>query len=74
MAWLQATIDTDSAVAERLADALMDAGALSTAIEDAWPVPTWNSPSLANRACRWTSCGTTAASSPCLPKMPTWPC
>ncbi|NWK77079.1 50S ribosomal protein L11 methyltransferase [Aquitalea sp. LB_tupeE] len=35
MAWLQATIDTDSAVAERLADALMDAGALSTAIEDA---------------------------------------
>ncbi|MBP4049258.1 50S ribosomal protein L11 methyltransferase [Chromobacterium violaceum] len=36
MAWLQATIDSDSAVAERLADALMDAGALSTAIEDAW--------------------------------------
>ncbi|AXE36012.1 50S ribosomal protein L11 methyltransferase [Chromobacterium phragmitis] len=36
MAWLQATIDSDSAIAERLADALMDAGALSTAIEDAW--------------------------------------
>ncbi|XLM21410.1 50S ribosomal protein L11 methyltransferase [Chromobacterium piscinae] len=36
MAWLQATIDSDSSVAERLADALMDAGALSTAIEDAW--------------------------------------
>ncbi|KUM04636.1 50S ribosomal protein L11 methyltransferase [Chromobacterium subtsugae] len=36
MAWLQATIDSDSAVAEKLADALMDAGALSTAIEDAW--------------------------------------
>lgn len=35
MAWLQATIDTDSSIAERLADALMDAGALSTAIEDA---------------------------------------
>ncbi|SMF19334.1 50S ribosomal protein L11 methyltransferase [Pseudogulbenkiania subflava] len=35
MAWLQATIDTDSVVAEQLADALMDAGALSAAIEDA---------------------------------------
>ncbi|AXT45265.1 MULTISPECIES: 50S ribosomal protein L11 methyltransferase [Chromobacterium] len=36
MAWLQATIDAESTVAERLADALMDAGALSTAIEDAF--------------------------------------
>ncbi|MBV8046468.1 MAG: 50S ribosomal protein L11 methyltransferase [Paludibacterium sp.] len=36
MAWIQATIDTDSKVAERLADALMEAGALSAAIEDAW--------------------------------------
>ncbi|NHR03888.1 50S ribosomal protein L11 methyltransferase [Chromobacterium haemolyticum] len=36
MAWLQATIDAESTVAERLADALMDAGALSTAIEDAY--------------------------------------
>src|ERR1051326_5731651 len=36
MAWLQAVIDTDSKVAEVLADALMDAGALSAAIEDAW--------------------------------------
>ncbi|WP_293761116.1 50S ribosomal protein L11 methyltransferase [uncultured Aquitalea sp.] len=36
MAWLQATIDADSSVAERFADALMDAGALSTAIEDAF--------------------------------------
>lgn len=35
MAWLQATIEADSAVAERLADALMEAGALSAAIEDA---------------------------------------
>jgi ribosomal protein L11 methyltransferase len=36
MAWLQASIDTDSAHAEALADALMDGGALSAAIEDAW--------------------------------------
>ncbi|BEV72043.1 MULTISPECIES: 50S ribosomal protein L11 methyltransferase [unclassified Paludibacterium] len=36
MAWIQATIDTDSKVAEKLADALMEAGALSAAIEDAW--------------------------------------
>ncbi|MCL6263745.1 50S ribosomal protein L11 methyltransferase [Craterilacuibacter sp. RT1T] len=35
MAWQQATIDTDSAVAEQFADALMDAGCLSAAIEDA---------------------------------------
>jgi ribosomal protein L11 methyltransferase len=35
MAWLQATIETDSSVAERLADALMESGALSAAIEDA---------------------------------------
>ncbi|HJV05821.1 MAG TPA: 50S ribosomal protein L11 methyltransferase [Chromobacteriaceae bacterium] len=35
MAWLQATIEADSAVAERLADALMEAGALSSSIEDA---------------------------------------
>ncbi|GGY02050.1 50S ribosomal protein L11 methyltransferase [Paludibacterium paludis] len=36
MAWQQATIEADSAVAERLADALMDVGALSSAIEDAF--------------------------------------
>ncbi|MDF0604686.1 50S ribosomal protein L11 methyltransferase [Neisseriaceae bacterium TC5R-5] len=36
MAWLQATIDTQSSQAEHLADALMDVGALSTAIEDAF--------------------------------------
>ncbi|KZE30059.1 [LSU ribosomal protein L11P]-lysine N-methyltransferase [Crenobacter luteus] len=36
MAWQQASIDTDSRVAEALADALMEAGALSAAIEDAW--------------------------------------
>lgn len=36
MAWIQATIDTDSKVAERLADALMESGALSAAIEDAY--------------------------------------
>lgn len=36
MPWLQASIDTDSAHAEALADALMESGALSTAIEDAW--------------------------------------
>lgn len=35
MIWLQATLDTDSAIADRLADALMEAGALSAAIEDA---------------------------------------
>ncbi|HNX70888.1 50S ribosomal protein L11 methyltransferase [Rivihabitans pingtungensis] len=35
MSWLQVTLDTDSAVAEKLADALMDLGALSAAIEDA---------------------------------------
>ncbi|MDN0084386.1 50S ribosomal protein L11 methyltransferase [Crenobacter sp. SG2305] len=35
MAWLQATIDTPSTHAEALSDALMDAGALSSAIEDA---------------------------------------
>jgi len=36
MAWTQATIDADSKIAERLADALMEHGALSTAIEDAF--------------------------------------
>jgi ribosomal protein L11 methyltransferase len=36
MAWIQATIDTDSKVAEKLADALMEGGALSAAIEDAY--------------------------------------
>lgn len=36
MAWIQATIDTDSKVAERMADALMECGALSAAIEDAY--------------------------------------
>ena len=36
MAWLQATIDTDSRQAEKLADTLMEHGALSAAIEDAW--------------------------------------
>ncbi len=35
MAWLQATIQADSAVAEKLADVLMDVGALSATIEDA---------------------------------------
>ncbi|TIC79181.1 50S ribosomal protein L11 methyltransferase [Crenobacter intestini] len=35
MAWQQATIATDSSVAEAFADALMDAGCLSAAIEDA---------------------------------------
>ena len=35
MAWLQATIQADSAIAERLADVLMDVGALSASIEDA---------------------------------------
>lgn len=35
MAWLQATIQADSAIAERLADVLMDVGALSATIEDA---------------------------------------
>lgn len=35
MSWLQVTLDTDSAVAEKLADALMELGALSAAIEDA---------------------------------------
>jgi ribosomal protein L11 methyltransferase len=36
MAWIQATIEADSKVAEKLADALMDCGALSAAIEDAF--------------------------------------
>jgi len=36
MAWIQATIDADSRQAERLADALMEQGALSAAIEDAF--------------------------------------
>jgi ribosomal protein L11 methyltransferase len=36
MAWIQATIEADSKVAEKLADALMDSGALSAAIEDAF--------------------------------------
>ncbi|MGE8358216.1 MAG: 50S ribosomal protein L11 methyltransferase [Microvirgula sp.] len=35
MAWLQVSIDADSRIAERFADALMELGALSTAIEDA---------------------------------------
>lgn len=35
MAWLQATIQADSAVAERFADVLMEVGALSATIEDA---------------------------------------
>ncbi len=35
MAWLQATIHADSAIAEKLADVLMDVGALSATIEDA---------------------------------------
>ncbi|MEQ6291413.1 50S ribosomal protein L11 methyltransferase [Vogesella sp. GCM10023246] len=35
MAWLQATIHADSAIAEQLADVLMDVGALSATIEDA---------------------------------------
>jgi len=36
MAWNQATLDADSKVAEKLADALMENGALSAAIEDAF--------------------------------------
>lgn len=36
MAWIQATIDADSKIAEKLADALMENGALSAAIEDAF--------------------------------------
>lgn len=36
MAWTQATIDADSKIAEKLADALMENGALSAAIEDAF--------------------------------------
>jgi ribosomal protein L11 methyltransferase len=36
MAWIQATIDADSKIAERLADALIENGALSAAIEDAY--------------------------------------
>lgn len=36
MAWQQATIEAESSVAEALADALMEAGALSAAIEDAF--------------------------------------
>ena len=36
MAWNQATLDADSKVAEKLADALMENGALSSAIEDAF--------------------------------------
>ncbi|MFC3626953.1 50S ribosomal protein L11 methyltransferase [Vogesella amnigena] len=35
MPWQQATIQADSAIAEKLADALMDIGALSATIEDA---------------------------------------
>ena len=35
MPWISVTIETDCAHAERLADALLDAGALSASIEDA---------------------------------------
>ena len=35
MAWLSITIETDCGHAEALADALLDAGALSASIEDA---------------------------------------
>lgn len=35
MSWLSLSLDTDAAHAERLCDALMDAGALSASIEDA---------------------------------------
>ena len=35
MSWISLSIDTDCAHAEALADALMDAGALSASIEDA---------------------------------------
>ena len=35
MGWLSVTLETDCAPAEALADALMEAGALSATIEDA---------------------------------------